>query len=139
MDVSKLSRAHWLVLGGTVGALLGTLIFPWYSAGAFGVSIDVSAWSSGTLGKLAVLAVLLMVAGCVAYAANAGDQLPVPLPMAMLVLGLFVALMAILKWIDFNNYTAFGLYLTIVAGLVTAYGAFELGGRVGIPTRPTAP
>jgi hypothetical protein len=134
VDLSKLSRGHWLVLGGTLGALFGTLIFPWYSASGFGVSIDVSAWSSGNLGKLAVLAMLLMVAGCIAYALNMADQLPLPLPMAMLGLGVFEALMPILKWIDVNNYTAFGLYLTIVAGIVAAYGAYELGGRINVPS-----
>ncbi len=134
MDVSELSRGHWLVVGGTVGVLVGTLLFPWYSVslGPLG-SIDVSAWDFGILGKLAVLGMLLMIAGCVMFALNMTDQLPVPLPMAMLGLGGFEALMAIFKWIDEHNYTSFGLYLTIDAGVVAADGAYELGGRINMP------
>jgi hypothetical protein len=134
VDVSKLSRGHWLVVGGTVGVLVGTLLLPWYSVslGPLG-SIDVSAWDSGILGKLAVLGMLLMIGGCIMFALNMTDQLPVPLPMAMLGLGAFEALMVVLKWIDVHDATAFGLYLTLIGGLVAAYGAFELGGRLNMP------
>jgi hypothetical protein len=134
VDLSNLSRGHWLVLGGTVGTLIGTLFLPWYSVSVGPFSVDVSAWDTGVLGKLAVLAMLLMVAGCVVFALGMTDQLPVPLPMAMLGLGVFEALMPILKWIDVHTATALGLYLTLIAGLVAAYGAFELGGRIHVPT-----
>jgi hypothetical protein len=140
VDVSKLSRAHWLVLGGTVAVLVGTLLLPWYSVDlGIGASIDVSAWDTGVLGKLAVLGMLVMVAGCIAFAVDMTDQLPIPLPMAMLALGAFEALMAILKWIDVHDATAFGLYLTLIGGLVAAYGGYELGGRLNVPYSSTGP
>jgi hypothetical protein len=134
MDLSKMNRSQWMVAGGTLGALLGTLIFPWYSISAGPFSVDVSAWDSGILGKLALIGMLLMVAGVVVTVMGRESDIPVPLPMAMLCLGVFVAVMPILKWIDVSSYTAFGLYLTIVSGAVAAYGAFEMGGRLRMPT-----
>lgn len=128
MDLSKMTRGHWLVVVGTVGVLISTLFLSWYSVSAGPFSVDVSAWDTGVLGKLAVLGMLLMVAGCVVVALGLEAQVPVPIPQGMLVLGVFVALMAVFKWIDVHSYTSSGLYLTIVFGAVAAYGAYELGG-----------
>ena len=81
------------------------------------------------LGLLA-LAVLLFVPNTV--------QLPVPLPQAILVAAAFTALMAVLEFIDHHSHTAIGLWLTLIASLVAAYGAFELGGRLAMPSRPAS-
>jgi hypothetical protein len=123
-----MTRGHWLVVAGTIGALVGTLFLSWYSVSVGPFSADVSAWDTGVLGKLAVIGMLLMVAGVVVVALGMESQVPVPIPQGMLVLGVFVALMAVFKWIDVHQDTALGLYLTIVSGAVAAYGAYELGG-----------
>jgi hypothetical protein len=44
----------------------------------------------------------------------------------------------ILEFIDHHSHTAFGLWLSLIGALVAGYGAFEMGGRVRVPTGPAA-
>ena len=83
MDWSKVSRSQWMVTGGTAAAVIGTLLLAWYSfsLGPLG-SIDVSAWDTNFIGKLAVLGSLVMLAGAVLLFVPNPPELPVPLPMA---------------------------------------------------------
>ena len=101
MDMSKVSRSMWIVVGGTVVTLIGTLLLDWYSVtvgfGQFHVSASIGAWDTGTIGKLAVLGSLVMLAGAVLLFVPNPPELPIPLPMAMLVVSAFTALMVVLK------------------------------------------
>ena len=138
MDMSKVTRSMWIVVGGTVATLLGTLILDWYSVsvgfGQFHVSASVGAWDTGTIGKLAVLGSLVMLAGAVLLFIPNPPELPIPLPMAMLAASAFTALMVVLKFIDIHSDTAIGIWVTLIGALVAAYGAFEMGGRLSMPS-----
>ncbi len=136
MDFSRFGRAHWLMLGGTLAVLLGTLLLDWWSVdlGPIG-DIGGSAWDTGTLGKLAVLAALLMLGGAILLLMDRADiPLTALVPIAMLVLGAFVALMALIKVVDRPDGVdpALGLWLSLIGGLVAAYGGYEAGGVAGI-------
>jgi hypothetical protein len=140
MDWSQVSRSQWMVVAGTVLALIGTLFLDWYSItvnlGPLGsVSASASAWDTNFIGKLAVIGSLVMLAGAVLMFLPSPPQLPVPLPMAMLVASSFTALMVIFEFIDHHSHTAIGLWLTLIAALIAAYGAFEMGGRFAMPDR----
>ena len=72
MDMSKITRSTWIVTGGTIVTLIGTLFLDWYSFSAsvdvglgntFSVSASVGAWDTGSIGKLAVLGSVVMLAG----------------------------------------------------------------------------
>ena len=138
MDMSKVTRSMWIVVGGTVATLLGTLILDWYSVsvgfGQFHVSASIGAWDTGTIGKLAVLGSLVMLAGAVLLFVPNPPELPVPLPMAMLAISAFTALMVVLKFIDIHSHTAIGIWVTLIGALVAAYGAYEMGGRLSRPS-----
>jgi len=138
MDMSKVTRSMWIVVGGTVATLLGTLILDWYSVsvgfGQFHVSASIGAWDTGTIGKLAVLGSLVMLAGAVLLFVPNPPELPVPLPMAMLAASAFTALMVVLKFIDIHSHTAIGIWVTLIGALVAAYGAYEMGGRLSMPS-----
>jgi hypothetical protein len=138
MDMSTVSRSVWIVVGGTIVTLLGTLLFDWYSAsvgfGQFHVSVSVSAWDTGTVGKLAVLGSLVMLAGAVLMFIPNPPELPIPLPMAMLAVSAFTALMVVLKFIDHHGDTAIGIWMSLIGALVAAYGAYEMGGRLSMPS-----
>jgi hypothetical protein len=140
MDWSQVSRSQWMVVAGTVLALIGTLFLDWYSIsvnlGPLGsVSASVSAWDANSIGKLAVLGSLVMLAIAVLMFIPNAPAMPVPLPMAMLIASSFTALMVIFEFIDHHSHTAIGLWLTLVAALVAVYGAFEMGGRFAMPNR----
>lgn len=134
MDWSKVSRSTWIVTGGTVAAVIGTLLLAWYSFSLGPLSIDVSAWDTGVVGKLAVLGSLVMLAGVVLLFLPNPPELPLPLPMLLLAASGFTALMAVFKFIDHHSNTSTGLWLTVIGGIVAAYGAYEMGGRINIPT-----
>jgi hypothetical protein len=134
MDMSNVTRSMWIVIGGTVGALLGTLILDWWKitidVGPLGsVSGSASAWDISAFGKLAVLGSLLLLAGVVLMFVPNPPELPVPLPMATLIVAAFTAVMALLFFLMHISRSDFGNWLTIVSGAVAAYGAYEMGGR----------
>jgi hypothetical protein len=134
MDWSQVSRSQWIYVGGTAAALIGALFLDWYSISVGPFSASVGAWDANTIGKLAVLGSLVMLAGAVLLFLPNAVQLPIPLPQALLVASAFTALMVIFEFIDHHSHTALGLWLTLIGGLVAAYGAFEMGGRVRVPT-----
>ncbi len=134
MDWSKVSRSQWFVVGGTAAAVIGALFLDWYSVSIGPFSASVGAWDANTLGKLAVIGSLVMLAGAVLMFLPNAVRLPVPLPQALLLAAAFTALMVIFEFIDHHSHTAFGLWLTLVGGVVAAYGAFEMGGRISVPT-----
>jgi hypothetical protein len=134
MDMSKITRSMWIVIGGTVVTLVGTLLLPWYSASFGPISIDISAWDTGAIGKLAVLGSLVMLAGAILMFIPNPPELPIPLPMAMLAVSAFTALMVVLKFLDVHSDTALGLWVSLVGSLAAAYGAYEMGGRLSMPS-----
>ena len=144
MDWSQVSRSQWIVVGGTLAAVIGTLFLDWYSItvdlGPLGhVSASASAWDTNALGKLAVIGSLVLLAGVVLLFLPNAVALPIPLPQALLIVAAFTALMVVFEFIDHHSHTAFGLWLTLIGALVAGYGAFEMGGRVRGPTGPAAP
>jgi hypothetical protein len=132
MDMSKITRSMWIVVGGTIATLIGTLLLPWYSASFGPISIDISAWDTGAIGKLAVLGSLVMLAGVVLMFIPNPPELPIPLPMAMLAVSAFTALMVVLKFLDVHSDTALGLWLSLIGSLASSYGAYDMGGRVSM-------
>ncbi|HEY3765504.1 MAG TPA: hypothetical protein VGL44_10135 [Gaiellales bacterium] len=134
MDWSKVSRSQWFVVGGTIVAVVGALFLDWYSVSVGPFTASVGAWDANAIGKLAVLGSLLMLAGAVLMFVPNTPQLPIPLPQALLIAAAFTALMVIFEFIDHHSHTAIGLWLTLVGALVGAYGAYEMGGRVRVPS-----
>ena len=137
MDMSNVTRSMWIVVGGTVVTLVGTLFLDWYSVtrsvtvagfGEISGSASFSAWDTGSVGKLAVLGSLVMLAGVVLLFVPS-VELPFPLPMALLAASAFTALMVVLKFLDHHGDTALGIWLSLIGALVAAYGAYEMGGR----------
>jgi hypothetical protein len=143
MDMSKVTRSMWIVVGGTIVTLIGTLLLDWYSFSAsvdvglgnkFSVSASASAWDTGSVGKLAVLGSLVMLVGVVLMFIPNPPELPFPLPMAMLAVSAFTALMVVLKFLDHHSDTAIGIWVSLIGALVAAYGAYEMGGRFSTST-----
>jgi hypothetical protein len=143
MDMSNVTRSMWIVIGGTVVTLVGTLLLDWYSFsnsvslegfGKISASASFSAWDTGSIGKLAVLGSLVMLVLVILMFIPNPPDLPVPLPMAMLFVCLFTALMVVIKFIDIHSDTAIGIWLSLIGALVAAYGAYEMGGRLSMPS-----
>lgn len=138
-DASKLSRAHWIVVGGAAVTFIAVLFFSWYSISVGPFTATASAWDTGGIGKLAVLGGIALAAVAVAIVLDVQEQVPFPLSTAALVLALFVVLMVIIKFLQHHSHTSYGLWITLIAALVAAYGAYELGGHNEISARMSNP
>jgi hypothetical protein len=134
MDLSKIGRNDWIMIGGTIGTFLGIVLFPWYSVSVGPFSSDLYAWDVNIWGKLAFLGMLVMIAGVVLVLLPNPPDLPIPGGTLVLGASVFTAVMVVIEWLDHHSYTSFGLYLSLIASIVAAYGAFAAGHRVSMPT-----
>ncbi len=134
MDLSKIGRNDWIMVGGTIGTFLGIVLFPWYSISIGPFSSSVYAWDVNIWGKLAWLGMLVMIAGVVLMFLPNPPDLPVPAGTLVLGASVFTAVMVVIEFLDHHSYTSFGIYLTLIASIVAAYGAFAAGHRVSMPT-----
>ena len=121
-DASTIKRSTWLTGGGSVVLLLSTF-FAWGKFSAGPLSISISGWDTGALGKLvffaALIAVLLVV---VDYMKVDVSQMPFALAITAGA-GLVFVILRFLFMPDGLS-RAWGLYLAIIAAAVLAYGAW---------------
>ena len=109
-------------VGGALLLLIASFL-PWYSVSGFSINAWDSqflAWGGVVLGVAAGVVMLLKALGKqdVRVGGLASEQLALALAAASVVL-------IVLRFITESSFSSFGLYLGIVAALVTAYGCFQ--------------
>jgi hypothetical protein len=125
-DASSIKRSTWLTGGGAVVLLISTF-FSWGKVSLGPITINVSGWDTGALGKLvffaALIAIILVV---VDYMKVDVSQLPVPVSLALVGAAAAGLLFVILRFLFMPDglSRAWGLYLAIIAAAVLAYGAW---------------
>jgi hypothetical protein len=125
-DASSVKRSTWVAGGGAVVLLLSTF-FAWWKVSALGFSVNASGWDTGALGKLVFLMALIAIALVVVDHMKVElSWLPVPLPLALMGAAILAVLFVLIRFVDTPDHVdwAWGLYLALIASLVTAYGAF---------------
>lgn len=145
MDLSRLSTAHKIAIGGALVLLIDSFL-NWYSVSAFGVSIGINAWDAGFLAWGAVVAgvaagVVLALKAMGKHDTQAGGKSAEQIAM---ILGIASFVLAVLRLVTETSYMAFGLFVGIAAAAAVAYGAWtaskEAGpvasSHVGTPTPP---
>ena len=125
-DASSVKRSTWVAGGGAVVLLLSTF-FAWWKVSALGFSVNASGWDTGALGKLVFFVALIAVIAVVVDHMDV-DVSSSPISMAALILtcGCVAVLLVLIRFFDTPDHVdwAWGLYLALIASLVTAYGAF---------------
>jgi hypothetical protein len=125
-DASSIKRSTWLAGGGAVVLLISTF-FSWGKVSLGPITINVSGWDTGALGKLvffaALIAIILVV---VDYMKVDVSQLPIPVSLALVGAAAAGLLFVILRFLFMPDglSRAWGLYLAIIAAAVLAYGAW---------------
>jgi hypothetical protein len=125
-DASSIKRSTWLTGGGSVVLLISTF-FSWGKFSVGPVTLNVSGWDTGALGKLvffaALIAIILVV---VDYMKVDVSQLPVPVSLALVGTAAAGLLFVILRFLFMPDglSRAWGLYLAIIAAAALAYGAW---------------
>lgn len=136
-DAKQVSTLEWAGIGAGVLALLASF-FPWWSASVSGLintSFSASAWSVGIGGWLPVL--MLVAAAVLLLLPHFGVQVQ-RLPMIWLILAGASVLIIVLRWLTmpsdsgfgvlasdggFEAGTAFGLFVGLIAAIVSTVGA----------------
>jgi hypothetical protein len=125
-DASSVKRSTWVAGGGAVVLLLSTF-FAWWKVSALGFSVNASGWDTGALGKLVFLMALIAIALVIVdHQKIELSWLPVPLPLALMSVSALAVLFVLIRFVDTPDHVdwAWGLYVALIASLVTAYGAF---------------
>lgn len=143
MDLSQLSTAHKIAIGGAVVLLVDSFL-NWYSVSAFGVSIGINAWDAGFLAWGAVVAgvaagVILALKAMGKHDTQAGGKSAEQIAM---ILGIAAFVLAVLRLVTETSYMAYGLFIGIAAAAAVAYGAWTASKGVAAPSHmgtPTPP
>ena len=143
MDLSQLSTAHKIAIGGAVVLLVDSFL-NWYSVSAFGVSIGINAWDAGFLAWGAVVAgvaagVILALKAMGKHDTQAGGKSAEQIAM---ILGIASFVLAVLRLVTETSYMAYGLFIGIAAAAAVAYGAWTASKGVAVPSHvgtPTPP
>jgi hypothetical protein len=125
-DASAVKRSTWLAGGGAVVLLISTF-FSWGKFSVGPITLNVSGWDTGALGKLvffaALIAIILVV---VDHMKVDVSQMPVPVALALMGAAAAGLLFVILRFLFMPDglSRAWGLYLAIIAAAVLTYGAW---------------
>ncbi len=133
MDLAKLSKGDKIVVGGALLFFIA-MFLDWFSVDIRGITLgSVNGWDYGFWGVLMFLLLLAAAALCALPAF--GVKLKAP-AIVVLAVGVFVAVMELLKVLIGESSTSrgIGLFLAFVAALVVAFGGFtkykESGGSI---------
>jgi hypothetical protein len=119
-DASAVKRSTWLAGGGAVVLLISTF-FSWGKFSVGPITLNVSGWDTGALGKLvffaALIAIILVV---VDHMKVDVSQMPVPVALALMGAAAAGLLFVILRFLFMPDglSRAWGLYLAIIAAAV---------------------
>ena len=125
-DASSVKRSTWVAGGGAVVLLLSTF-FAWWKVSALDFSVNASGWDTGALGKLVFLMALIAIALVIVdHQKIELSWLPVQVPLVLMGASILAVLFVLMRFVDTPDHVdwAWGLYVALIASLVTAYGAF---------------
>jgi hypothetical protein len=124
--VSSVKRSTWIAGGGALVLLISTF-FSWGSVDIGPLSISVSGWDTGALGKLTFLAALVaLILVIVDQMKIDVSSLPIPVSLALIGAAGLGLLFVVLRFLFMPDGLgrAWGLYLAIIAAAVAVYGAW---------------
>lgn len=126
MDLSKLSTAHKIGLGGAVVLLVASFL-PWYSVGGFGITISFNGWDAGFLGWFGIVLGLGagVVLGLKAFGTSDVRAGGLAAEQIALALGALSLIIIILRFVTESSNVSYGLFVGLVAAAVVAYGSFR--------------
>ena len=125
-DASSVKRSTWIAGGGAVVLLISTFL-SWGKVDIGPLSLNVSGWDTGALGKLtffaALIAIILVV---IDFMKVDVSQMPIPVPLALIGAAGLGLLFVVLRFISMPDglSRAWGLYVAIIAAAATTYGAW---------------
>ncbi|MDQ3722347.1 MAG: hypothetical protein M3376_04620 [Actinomycetota bacterium] len=142
-----LSPGERIVLYAGLLLIVDLVFLPWHRVDIGGLDIDFDLTRSGVqdpnggYGVAAVVLMLLMIAQ-IALARLLSvrlPSLPVPWSQVHLILGIFVAVLLVIKLIRETEFLGYGAYSGILAGILVAYGGYRIAQEPREPPEPYEP
>jgi hypothetical protein len=127
MNLTKVSRNDWIVVGGFVLAFIGTL-GPWYGVHATTVLGQIggflNGWHGSFLGWLVFLLCLAAAVLALSKAFNITLPLPLPAPLLIMTCGALSVLLVFIRLvIGFYGFgRGWGIWITLIAAIIVALG-----------------
>jgi uncharacterized membrane protein len=132
---ARLSQGEWIVLVAGLLLIADLLFLPWHDI-RLGAQLEalVDTTATGVQQPYAgygiaavVLTALMMVQIALArLAAVRLPNLPVPWSQVHLILGIFVAVVLVIKLVRLTDELGYGAYSAILAGILVAYGGYRI-------------
>ena len=143
--VAGLSAGERTVVVAGLALILDLLFLPWHSVDLGGLELDIDTTRSGVqspYGGYGVAAVVLTAVMIVQIALTRllGVRLPdppVPWSQIHLILGIFVAVVLVIKLVRETEFLGYGAYSAILAGILVAYGGYRIASEIAPPVLPT--
>ena len=141
---ARLSQGERIVLVAGLALIADLLALPWYDIdlGALDEAVDTTATGVqqpyAGYGIAAVVLTTMMVAQ-VAVAKLLSVRLPdppVPWSQIHLILGIFVAVVLVIKLVRLTDSLGYGAYSAILAGILIAYGGYRIASEPIEPEEP---
>ena len=139
--VATLSQGERIVLLAGLALIADLVLLPWHNVDLGGLDSVIDTTLTGVqepyagYGIAAVVLTVAMVAQ-IALARLLAVRLPeppVPWSQIHLILGIFVAVMLVIKLVRLTDSLGFGAYSAILAGILVAYGGYRIAQEPGEP------
>jgi hypothetical protein len=145
--VAALSPGERTVLIAGLLLIVDLLVFPWYDIDLGSLDDVVDTTATGVqqpyagYGIAAVVLSAVMIAQILLarVAAVRMPDPPVPWSQIQLILGIFVAVLIVIKLVRLTESLGYGAYSAILAGILVAYGGYRIASEAGPPFPPTQP
>ncbi len=143
--VAKLSQGEMIVLVAGLALIADLLLLPWYDIDLGSLDEAVNTTATGVqqpyagYGIAAVVLTLVMIAQ-IALARLLAVRLPdpsVPWSQIHLIVGIFVAVMLVIKLVRLTDSLGYGAYSAILAGILVAYGGYRIASEPSSPALPS--
>ena len=144
---ARLSQGERIVLVAGLLLIADLLLLPWYDIDLGPIDEAVNTTATGVqqpyagYGIAAVVLTLAMVAQIALAIVLSGrmPQPPVPWSQIHLILGIFVAVVLVIKLVRLTESLGYGAYSAILAGILVAYGGYRIASEPTAPALPTQP
>jgi len=128
--------------------LVADLLFlPWYDIdlGSLDDAVDTTAtgvqqpYAGYGIAAVVLTAVMIVQIVLARMASVRMPEMPVPWSQIHLILGIFVAVVIVIKLVRLTESLAYGAYSAILAGILIAYGGYRITSEFSPPALPTQP
>ena len=143
---ARLSHGERIVLLAGLALIADLLFVPWYDIDLGPLDAAVNTTATGVqqpyagygIAAVALTAIMIAQIALAKLLSVRMPQPPVPWSQIHLILGIFVAVVLVIKLVRLTDSLAYGAYSAILAGILVAYGGYRIASEpnASLPSQP---